>query len=273
MVSGSNNKKNKLVFAKDNKQAVLAVVSIIVFIGSMIHLKNSLNPNAAEPVNIEPVKENIAQMPQENLNDNIETVNSINQVNTKNNPSLSQDAVDIYTKTVDLKNKVSRVMINVEENSKDNDVEIIPKGKTKGKQVTIAVEDTSCVNPFLPSGSRMSVNPSLAYLTPPPETLPVNNDASKVMNTTISGILYDPYSPSAIINIEGSDYLVKKGDVINNYRVLAINKTQVLVQLGKNIYQAGVGELLSLTDLTNVTANLDRKFGGNNVQIKVRKKG
>ncbi len=84
----------------------------------------------------------------------------------------------------------------------------------------------------------------------------------------------DKYSPSAIINIEGSDYLVKRGDIINHYKVLYIGKNDVIVQLGKNIYKAGVGELLSPTDLNyNTIANLNKKFGGNNVQISVKKKG
>ena len=34
------------------------------------------------------------------------------------------------------------------------------------------------------------------------------------MDTVVSGILYDKFSPSAILNIEGNDYLVKKGDVV-----------------------------------------------------------
>lgn len=146
--------------------------------------------------------------------------------------------------------------------------------KRSGKMVMISVAESGRSNPFLPAAENYVPSGHLPYLPPPPETLQTKSDASKVMTTTISGILYDRYSPSAIINIEGSDYLVKRGDVVNHYRVLSIGKTQVIVQLGRNIYQAGVGQLLTKTDMNfNSIANLNKKFGGNSVSINVRKRG
>lgn len=161
-------------------------------------------------------------------------------------------------------------------NYNESDIEIITRRNNrsnKNKMVSVVVADSGRENPFMPVNEGVARG-SFAYLPPPPETLPTNTDATKIMNTTISGILYDKYSPSAIINIEGSDYLVKRGDVINQYKILSIGKTQVVVRLGNNVYQAGVGELLTLANVNyNTIANLNKKFGGNDVSINVRKKG
>ena len=121
-------------------------------------------------------------------------------------------------------------------------------------------------NPFLPyrdidNGKVLNV-PSYA-LVEPPEMLNGNSDAARVMDTIVSGILYDKFSPSAILNIEGSDYLVKKGDVVNNYKVLSINQDSVTVKLGANVYKAGIGEILTEGILNhNDVSNLSNKFGG-----------
>ena len=100
-------------------------------------------------------------------------------------------------------------------------------------------------------------------LVEPPEQINSNSDAARVMDTIVSGILYDKYSPSAILNIEGNDYLVKKGDVINNYKVLNIMQNAVTVRLGKNVYTAGIGEILTEGNVNyNNVPNLSNRFGG-----------
>ena len=100
-------------------------------------------------------------------------------------------------------------------------------------------------------------------LVEPPEVVSVNSEAARVMDTTVSGILYDKYSPSAILNIEGNDYLVKKGDTVNNYKVISIMQDSVTVKLGANTYKAGIGEILTEgTVNVNDVSNLDNKFGG-----------
>ena len=100
-------------------------------------------------------------------------------------------------------------------------------------------------------------------LISPPETVVENSEAAKIMDTVVSGILYDKFSPSAILNIDGNDYLVKKGDTINNYKVLAIAQNSVTVKLGNNTYTAGIGELLTEGSVNyNDVSNLSKKFGG-----------
>ena len=121
-------------------------------------------------------------------------------------------------------------------------------------------------NPFLPyrdiGGSSVSDVPKYD-LVAPPEVVNENSDAARVMDTIVSGILYDKFSPSAILNIEGNDYLVKKGDVVNNYKILNITQNRVSVKLGNNTYNAGIGEILTEGSVNyNDVSNLNKKFGG-----------
>lgn len=122
-------------------------------------------------------------------------------------------------------------------------------------------------NPFLPykeiNMGKSSTDIPQSNLVAPPTTLGEDPDAIRVMDTIVSGILYDTFSPSAILNIEGNDYLVKKGDVVNNYSVLAITRDSVTVKLGANVYKAGIGQILTEGNLNhNDVANLKNKFGG-----------
>ena len=122
-------------------------------------------------------------------------------------------------------------------------------------------------NPFVPyrdlGDKNLGKDLPPSTLIEPPTTADVASDAVRVMDTIVSGILFDKYSPSAILNIEGNDYLVKKGDVVNNYEVLSILPDSVTVKLGANVYKAGIGEILTEGTLNhNEVSNLNNKFGG-----------
>lgn len=143
-----------------------------------------------------------------------------------------------------------------------------PLAATSAKKDLISIPSgTVKANPFLP---YREINKSNSVkdvpkfdLVEPPETVTEGSDAARVMDTVVSGILYDKYSPSAILNIEGNDYLVKKGDVINNYKILNIMQDSVTVMLGKNTYKAGIGEILTEGSINyNTVSNLNKKFGG-----------
>lgn len=277
MISGFKKKstqKGNIIFVKYKKQIIAA--AFILFTITTITLIKKNQENKTQPVQ---QVQNIAQ-PNNPILDEEEIVATSPDAK---NPNLSQETNNIYSQTVNLKENAQNK--NVLPSSND-EVEIIVKNPEQSKNyinlqnkhekiVTVAVEDSGRSDPFLPTQKSSSLQAnSLPYLTAPPETLPTNSDASSIMGTTISGILYDKYCPSAIINIGGNDYLVKKGDIINRYKILLIDKTQVVVQLGQNIYKAGVGELLSQTDVNyNTIANLNKKFGGNDIQINVKKKG
>jgi len=152
------------------------------------------------------------------------------------------------------------------------------------KMVTMVVPDSGRADPFQPiheaiqdpdaaakaaakeraMQEKVLSDAKLKYdLVEPPNGSSPNTDADKVMTTKVSGIIYDADSPSAILNIEGSDYLVRSGDVVNGYKILAIGKTVVTVQYGANMYKAGVGELLATDGIQyNTISNLENKFGG-----------
>ena len=152
----------------------------------------------------------------------------------------------------------------------ENTIELAgnPIAVTSGKKGVITIPaGTVKTNPFLPYrdlGDSIPVADVPAFsLVEPPDAVNENSDAARVMDTIVSGILYDKYSPSAILNIEGNDYLVKKGDVVNNYKVVNILEDSVTVKLGKNVYQAGIGEILTEGAMNhNNVSNLNNKFGG-----------
>lgn len=279
--------KKGIVLAKDAKQLRLAIALVALFILNSIFLlvKNFMENNQANinanQANIEaaknPLDKNNVTVPVEDPSAPPldATNNNMNPTGTQNATpqQTAQDANNIYNQTLGLQKNGTNVgsrKVRIEDN-----VEILPKNKTTQKTplktVLISVSNSGRPNPFQPEAEVAHLNSNLPMLTVPPETLPSDTDATKIINTTISGILYDRYSPSAIINIAGTDYLVKRGDIINHYKVLGINQSQVIVQLGKNVYKAGVGELLTLSNNTT-TANLSRKFGGNYVSINVKRK-
>ncbi|AOR38375.1 hypothetical protein BHV42_03795 [Candidatus Melainabacteria bacterium MEL.A1] len=152
-----------------------------------------------------------------------------------------------------------------------DDVSIVADQATKNNaMVAMSVEDMGRSDPFLPEGEKVVVKPKpkkpayANYLMPPPETITVDSTATEVMTTKVSGIMYDKFNPSAILNISGSDYLVRTGDVINGYKILSIGKETVTVQYGSNVYKASVGELFTGEGINfNTVSNLNSKFGSN----------
>lgn len=152
------------------------------------------------------------------------------------------------------------------------DVVDIDEGSGDEKMVSISMEAVGRANPFLPTNDTSVLQEKLIPkeslpkfdLVEPPTGSDMDTDAAKVVTTKISGIMFDKYNPSAIINIEDTDYLVRSGDVINGYKILAISPQTVTVQLGSNIYKAGVGEVVTKDEGINYNqiSNLSKKFGG-----------
>ena len=146
----------------------------------------------------------------------------------------------------------------------DDEVSIVSnQDNYTGTMVAMSIEDIGRSDPFLPEGERVaSLTPSIDLL-PPPETITVDEVAKEIITTKVSGIMYDKFNPSALLNIGESDYLVRTGDIIDGYKVLSIAKDNVTVQRGANIYKAGVGEMFSGDGMNyNTISNLESKFGG-----------
>lgn len=150
----------------------------------------------------------------------------------------------------------------------EDDVTAVSQGKqASDDMVAMSIEDYGRQDPFLPTSEQIVLKskPAVSYdLLPPPEVITTDTTASEVITTTVSGIMYDKYSPSAILKINDADYLVRTGDSVNGYNILAIARDCVTVQHGANVYKAGVGELLSSEGVNfNNVSNLENKFGGN----------
>ncbi|CDE62263.1 unknown [Fusobacterium sp. CAG:439] len=131
--------------------------------------------------------------------------------------------------------------------------------------IAMSVEDMGRSDPFLPESEKVVVKPKPKFATdlvPPPETISVDTTATEIMTTKVSGIMFDKFNPSAILNINGMDYLVRSGDIINGYKILSIGQETVTVQYGANVYKASVGELFTGDGIKyNTVSNLENKFG------------
>ena len=115
------------------------------------------------------------------------------------------------------------------------------------------------LDPFNPSGGT---NQLYDVIIPPTNPTP-DEKAQQLMALKISGIMYTADSPSAIINIAGSDQLVRKGDRFNGLKKKKITKDKVTVRAGSNVYTASVGEILNIEQVgVNSIPNLNKKFGG-----------
>ena len=102
---------------------------------------------------------------------------------------------------------------------------------------------------------------------PPTSLASADAAAAKITRTKVVGIMYNTTNPSAIINVDEKDYLVRQGDKIigQEYTVLEINPSWITVNLGSNIYSASIGELFSKDELDgsrNDIYNLRNRFGG-----------
>lgn len=112
------------------------------------------------------------------------------------------------------------------------------------------------------------ISPYSFNLPVPPTSLASEDAAaSKITRTKVVGIMYNKVSPSAIINVDDKDYLVRQGDKIigQEYKVMQINPSWITVSLGSNVYSASIGELFSRDELDktqNDLYNLRNRFGG-----------
>lgn len=132
------------------------------------------------------------------------------------------------------------------------------------RPVIVPVSAGGRVDPFMPYYQQQTISQAPKFeLIAPPSTIP---DADPVIDelfeTKISGIMYDPARPSAIVNFGGTDQLVHKGDVVKGYKILNITKNCVVIKYKSNIYQATVGQTLNDGVNLNPVSNLTKSFGG-----------
>lgn len=105
---------------------------------------------------------------------------------------------------------------------------------------------------------------------PPTASGPADSAASRITKTKVVGIMYNTKSPSAIINVDSKDYLVRPGDKIigQEYVVTKITQTWVTATMGSNVYSAAIGEQFTKDNLEENQTDiydLKNRFGGRKI--------
>ncbi len=137
------------------------------------------------------------------------------------------------------------------------------------KNVEVAVSNGGRLDPFVPfitavDEEKVLIEPPKFDIIAPPSDIPgeINPVYDTMVATKISGIMYDKARPSAIINVDGADQLVHKGDFVKEYQIIDITKDRVVLKNGTNIYRASVGQEVEGSVNINPVSNLSRQFGG-----------
>lgn len=160
----------------------------------------------------------------------------------RSDPFAPRAELDAYAK--------ARSSAIAEANARNAEVERLRK--LKGQ----SIKEADDINPY-----------NFNLPTPPTGQAPADSPAVKITKTKVVGIMYNKNNPSAILNIDNKDYLVRQGDKIidQEYKVMQINPNWITVGWGANVYSASIGELFTKDDLNgskNDLYNLQNRFGG-----------
>jgi len=169
-------------------------------------------------------------------------------------------------------NEANETLVDVDVPSAQKDNKAVDSTENKSNNGLKSIKDEVAIpvqhnlarqNPFLPYMENVVQTTGLPYeLLSPPDTVTDQTQAVEMMQTTVSGIMYDKYRPSAIINVDGKDQLVHKGDRLANFVVLNITPDKVIVKTGTNIYRAAVGQPIGDDVFTFNPNNTRNQFGG-----------
>ncbi len=145
------------------------------------------------------------------------------------------------------------------------------EGNNENNAIMVVYNKAARINPFKPPVVSSSesipydvINNTKFEIIEPPTTSVPDENLSRLLQTQISGILYDEESPSAIVNLNGIDQFVKVGDVVSGYKIIQITNDKVQIEYKNNSYVASVGELFTRGSLEKQSAvvNLNNKFAG-----------
>ena len=163
-----------------------------------------------------------------------------------------------------------------EETTAENDLfsqgsDLVTDPNQGSNEIMVAYNKSSRENPFKPpilgneegDAYEMVGNEQFEIIEPPVQSV-ADENLTRLLQTQISGILYDEESPSAIVNLNGIDQFVKAGDVVSGYTIDYITKDKVQISYENNSYVAAVGELFTRGSLEKQPAvvNLENKFAG-----------
>lgn len=137
-------------------------------------------------------------------------------------------------------------------------------------EIMVAYNKIKRENPFKPTvvegqdDDYASIGGTEFEIIEPPTTSIEDENLTRLLQTQISGILFDDESPSAIVNLNGVDQFVKIGDTISGYTIENITKDKVQISYKNNTYVASVGELFTrgYLEKQRAVADLENKFAG-----------
>lgn len=194
------------------------------------------------------VKEKISGFKSNDIEEN-EQIEKLNELSKLDKP---------HNQNVDNKTNKRAKMVVFDEEQKDTD----------SNNVKV------CANPFLPTMNVDNENDNSlgAYeIIVPPNGDEIDNsvEVSTMMETKVSGILYDRDNPQAILNYDGQDQLVRRGDRLAGFYVMSITPDKVILKQGNNVYRVSVGQTVTDEGINyNVNSNLGKQFGGRYKNIK-----
>ena len=141
----------------------------------------------------------------------------------------------------------------------------------ENNDIIVSYDKVARVNPFKPpiydkadDPNNVTINNTQFEIIEPPVTSVPDENLTRLLQTQISGILYDDVSPSAIVNLNGVDTFVKVGDTVSGYTIQEITRDKVQINYKNNSYVASVGELFTrgVLERQRAVANLEKKFAG-----------
>ena len=132
------------------------------------------------------------------------------------------------------------------------------------KSATLDIDSEGRTTPFVPYRERnlSYTSSNFGDLPYPPQLGEVVEGLDDLVSAKVTGILFEPKSPSAIVNVLGDDYLVKPGDEIEGFKISSITKDYVAIQTGSNVYRAKVGDIVEGEMYGSGIYNLGHKFAG-----------
>jgi Tfp pilus assembly protein PilP len=167
---------------------------------------------------------------------------------------LGQNRLGSNNISVDMSNNTNQPMylaLAQSKNRNTNKEQSNVSSNNNEETVVINVSNFGRSNPFKPYVEKSiilnqpSFQESFINVPKPPEYQPDPN-FSTLFGIKVSGILYDAVKPSAIINVDNSDYLVHKGDYLFNFYVKDITYDKIAIKYRNNVYRAGIGEIIEV---------------------------
>ena len=196
------------------------------------------------------------------------------QVKEKINGNSTDDIQNEQIEEMDELSNLNKSPEQIDETSQNKRAKMVVFDEDQKENETTNVK--ICANPFLPTVSIATQNENSlgAYeIISPPSVSEIDNsvEVSAMMETKVSGILYDRDNPQAILNYDGQDQLVRRGDRLAGFYVMSITPDKVILKQGNNIYRVSVGQAVTDEGINyNVNSNLGKQFGGRYKNIKGR---